>query len=168
MSDQIILATENQVDLIIELAHVIWPPTFSQILSESQIKYMLNQMYDYHHLTQRIRHRNHDFFLLFINDDPQGYFELEYYHPQPHTLKIHKLYLHPDCQGLGYGRKMIDFIIHQATQYQLDRLVLNVNKYNTKASAFYEKMGFIKSRAENIDIGHGFLMEDYVYEKNLY
>ena len=44
--------------------------------------------------------------------------------------------------------------------------ILNVNRYN-KATDFYIKLGFEISYEEDIDIGNGFLMEDYVMKKRL-
>ena len=45
-------------------------------------------------------------------------------------------------------------------------LTLNVNRFN-KAIDFYLKNGFKIIKEENIEIGNGFLMEDYVMEKIL-
>jgi hypothetical protein len=42
-----------------------------------------------------------------------------------------------------------------------------VNRYNDLAIGVYEKMGFVFARAEQIDIGQGFVMDDFVYEYRL-
>jgi hypothetical protein len=39
--------------------------------------------------------------------------------------------------------------------------ILNGNKYN-KAKFFYEKLGFIITKEEVIDIGNNYIMDDYV------
>jgi RimJ/RimL family protein N-acetyltransferase len=44
----------------------------------------------------------------------------------------------------------------------LNRIELNVNK-NNQSKYIYEKLGFKILRAEKIDIGNGFYMDDYVY-----
>jgi predicted lactoylglutathione lyase len=41
---------------------------------------------------------------------------------------------------------------------------LNVNKFN-KAVSFYKKIGFVVASEEDLDIGNGYLMEDYKMEK---
>jgi hypothetical protein len=41
---------------------------------------------------------------------------------------------------------------------------LNVNRFNT-ALLFYQKLGFIIVREENIELDQGYIMEDYVMEK---
>ena len=44
-----------------------------------------------------------------------------------------------------------------------DSIELNVNK-NNETTGIYEKLGFKRIRSEVIDIGKGFVMDDYVYE----
>jgi ribosomal protein S18 acetylase RimI-like enzyme len=46
------------------------------------------------------------------------------------------------------------------------RLELNVNRYN-KARQFYEKLGFTVIKEEDIDIGEGFFMNDYVMARSI-
>jgi hypothetical protein len=43
---------------------------------------------------------------------------------------------------------------------------LNVNRFN-KAVQFYQYLEFTIIKEENIDIGDGYLMEDYVMEQKL-
>ncbi|MCZ8227754.1 GNAT family N-acetyltransferase [Flavobacterium sp.] len=45
-------------------------------------------------------------------------------------------------------------------------LCLNVNRFN-KAITFYEKMGFSISSEVNIELEHGYMMEDYVMERSI-
>jgi hypothetical protein len=44
---------------------------------------------------------------------------------------------------------------------------LNVNKYNQRAIAVYQKKGFVQVAAEVVPIGGGYVMDDYVMEKLL-
>jgi len=45
-------------------------------------------------------------------------------------------------------------------------LTLNVNRYNS-AKKFYKKNGFTVVKSEDIELEHGYLMEDYVLVKSL-
>ena len=58
---------------------------------------------------------------------------------------------------------MIDKIVRIAKSNDQKGIFLNVNKYN-KARFFYEKLGFVVSKDEVIDIGNGYVMDDYVME----
>ena len=42
---------------------------------------------------------------------------------------------------------------------------LTVNKYNTDSIKAYEKMGFEKIDSVVMDIGNGYVMDDYVMKK---
>ena len=46
-------------------------------------------------------------------------------------------------------------------------LILNVNKRNASAIAFYERCGLAVREAVVVDIGEGFVMDDYVMAKPL-
>jgi ribosomal protein S18 acetylase RimI-like enzyme len=39
---------------------------------------------------------------------------------------------------------------------------LNVNRFNSKAIEFYQRMGMKKIFEGDFDIGHGYLMQDYI------
>ena len=56
---------------------------------------------------------------------------------------------------------MIDEVIKIAKNNQQKGVFLNVNKYN-KAQFFYQKLGFIITKEEVIDIGNNYIMDDYV------
>ncbi|MBN8821157.1 MULTISPECIES: GNAT family N-acetyltransferase [unclassified Spirosoma] len=161
-------ATEHDLPTIQDIAHRTWPNTFGEILSPDQISYMLDMMYSLEALKSQVNDKQH-VFLLAKEDTTQeflGYSSYELnYKGQPLT-KIHKIYLLPASQGKGVGRLLIDAVAEVAKANNNDRLGLNVNRYN-KAIQFYERVGFSIVGNEDIDIGDGFLMEDFVMEKPL-
>jgi ribosomal protein S18 acetylase RimI-like enzyme len=69
-------------------------------------------------------------------------------------------------QGKGTGKFMIEEIMKMISEKNASALRLNVNRYN-KAKSFYEKLGFEVIGSEDINIGGGFYMNDYVMEKRL-
>ncbi len=80
--------------------------------------------------------------------------------------RLHKLYVLPNQQGKGTGKLLIDFIIDEIKQAGATILELNVNRHN-KALHFYNKIGFTIAREQDIDIGNGYFMNDYVMELQL-
>ena len=50
--------------------------------------------------------------------------------------------VHPDMQGQGLGRKMLDQVIEQAQRHQAEQIFLEVRESNTTAIALYEHSGF--------------------------
>jgi ribosomal protein S18 acetylase RimI-like enzyme len=67
---------------------------------------------------------------------------------------------------LGIGKKLIEFVKKIANQSDMEGLLLNVNRFN-KAVDFYKAIGFRVLYEENIDIGNGYLMEDFVMKLDL-
>jgi GNAT superfamily N-acetyltransferase len=161
-------ATEHDLPIIRDIAYQTWPTTFGEILSPAQISYMLDMMYSLDALNAQIKDKNHVFLLAqeSHNQEYFGFISYEFdYKRQPKT-KIHKIYLLPASQGKGVGKLLINKVAELAIAQANVSLALNVNRYN-KAIQFYERMGFTIVGNETIDIGDGFLMEDFVMEKPL-
>ncbi len=154
--------TSFEVKIVHDLAHRIWPSTFSEILSSEQITYMLNWMYNTDTLSKQIE-EGHQFFVCEENGQPIGFMGIQKNHPDDHSTKIHKLYVLPEIQGKGIGKSLVNLAVEVAQSSNNDRLILNVNRFN-KAVSFYKHIGFTIVLEENIDIGNGFLMEDFVME----
>jgi GNAT superfamily N-acetyltransferase len=159
-------ATEHDLSIIREIAYQTWPSTFGEILSTAQIGYMLDMMYSMDALNTQVNEKNHVFLLAQESDSKiyLGFTSYEFDYKGQSKTKIHKIYLLPASQGKGVGRLLIDQVAELASAHGNDTLSLNVNKYN-KAVQFYERMGFSTVDTETIDIGNGFIMDDYVMEK---
>jgi diamine N-acetyltransferase len=160
---EIFQADKTHIPLIQEIAFSTWPVTFGSILSEEQIKYMLEMMYSPESLKNQMEVKQHQFIILQSETNPIGFASFEFLNDY---TKIHKLYLLPTEQGRGAGRKMLAHISSISTQKNIHKLSLNVNRFN-QAVQFYLRTGFEIVKEENIDIGNGFLMEDFVMEKLL-
>ena len=160
------VCNREQLSIIRDLAYTIWPSTYEDILSNAQLEYMLDSFYSIANLEKQMDN-GQVFELLFEDTTNIGFvaYELNCNFDnlsQPLT-KIHKIYLLPETQGKGFGKFMIDEIVKIAKSNNQKGVFLNVNKYN-KAKFFYEKLGFVISKEEVIDIGNGYVMDDYVME----
>ena len=163
---QIVEATTDHIYNIQVLSNVIWPATFSNILSQEQISYMMDMMYSTSSLEKQMNELNHHYLLAEEDGEYLGYLSYELNYKGTPITKIHKIYVLPSVQGKGVGRLFIDAVSKLALKNNNTLLSLNVNRYN-KAIDFYKPMGFDFFASENIDIGNGFLMEDYVMNKDL-
>lgn len=155
----------NQVELVNALAHDIWPHTFREILKSEQITYMLHWMYNEQELADQIN-SGVLYYVLKEYNHPKGFIALEANFPDAGFLRIHKLYLLPEMQGRGHGRLLMQKAFDVAFDLDLHSMHLNVNRFNP-AVEFYKHIGFIISKEEDISIGQGYLMEDYVMELKL-
>jgi ribosomal protein S18 acetylase RimI-like enzyme len=153
-------ATSEDIPVIQRIAYTTWPPTFGEILSKEQIDYMLTMMYSREALEMQMS-RGHTFILISDEHQPLGYASYELYSSNTSLTKIHKLYLLPSAQGRGIGKTLIDTIKNIARAKEQSGLTLNVNIHN-KAISFYQHYGFQIQGSEIIDIGNGFVMDDYI------
>lgn len=163
---QIIPATVSDIPTIQSIAHQTWPDTFGNILSSGQISYMLEWMYSEQSLTEQIEDKKHQFYLGKEGNNFLGYISIEVNYNNSRKTKIHKLYILPQSQGHGAGKILLQRVEKESKKQGDTVLSLNVNKFN-KAVGFYEKIGFCITGSEDIDIGNGFLMEDYIMEKEI-
>ncbi|WP_165042642.1 GNAT family N-acetyltransferase [Dysgonomonas sp. ZJ709] len=159
-------AKTEHIWIIQSLSSRVWPHTFREILSEQQIAYMMDMMYSDQALENQMKELNHHYLLVEEQGEYLGYvsYELDY-KGKPWT-KVHKIYVLPSTQGKGVGRLFIEAVGKIAKEYGNLELSLNVNRYN-KAVDFYKRMGFEIIGNEDIDIGNGFLMEDFILNKKL-
>ena len=179
MDYRIVAATPSDYPIIERIARATWPDTFAGILTSLQIEYMLERMYRPEAIAEQVG-EGHVFHLLLAPDRlsaseysgqpairyrPVGYVshQLDYL---PGTTKIHKIYLLPATQGVGYGRLLLNHVETIVRRTGQERLRLDVN-YQNRAVTFYEHLGFTKLDRFDTDIGNGFLMEDWRMEKRL-
>lgn len=162
LSCKMIIRALNRNELIVvqEIAHLTWPDTFKDILSKDQIEYMLNWMYDLKQLEFQFDN-GHLFFVAEHEGKPAGFIGIQPNHPEKGITKIHKIYILPSMQGMGIGKKLIEHVVDLSRQSNILNLQLNVNRFNN-AVHFYKSQGFEILYEENIDIGNGYLMEDFV------
>jgi N-acetylglutamate synthase and related acetyltransferases len=152
------VATIHDLANIEKLAREIWPGTYGQILSPDQIEYMLQLFYSQTSLEKQMLQEHHQFLLVEWEEQPVGFADYSLY--APGVYKLHKIYVHASMQGKGLGKALICYVINKVKGHTLR---LNVNRYN-KARYFYEKLGFVITSQEDIDIGNGYYMNDYVME----
>lgn len=172
---RIVPATAADYDIITEIAHETWPVAYRNIITPPQMTYMLDMMYSPQAIAEQVA-QGHVFHLLLQEEAsvsdyastntkrfrPVAYVshQLDY---EPGKTKIHKLYARPQVQGEGYGRAMVEHVAALARKSGQHTVRLDVN-YQNKALGFYEHLGFQKILRRNTEIGHGYLMEDWVME----
>jgi len=157
-------ATSNDIKTIQEIVFITWPITYKDILSRTQLDYMLNLFYSEESLIAEFNKRNQLFYLITEEETVLGFIGIEHHYQGESRTKIHKIYILPETQGKGIGRIVVEAVEKLALENNSTSILLNVNRFN-KALHFYQKIGFKIIDEVNIEIGNGYLMEDYVMEK---
>lgn len=148
------------VPIIKNLANIIWPFTYSEIISPQQVDYMMELIYSTSSLKKQIE-KGQQFIIGYDENKPVAFASYSAKENDPAVYKLHKIYILPNQQGKGIGKQLISFIKNDIEP--VTTLQLNVNRHN-KALHFYEKSGFKIIAGEDIDIGNGFYMNDFVME----
>lgn len=156
----------SDIKIIQEITNITWPITYGEILTKEQLDYMLGLFYSEEALAKQIENKEQLFYLISDSDSTIGFIGIEHNYNNEALTKIHKIYLLPETQGKGYGKIVFESIEKLALENNSTALLLNVNRFNT-ALNFYKKLGFEIKETVDIEIGNGYLMEDYVMGKNI-
>ena len=158
-------AGTEDIDTIGLLAYRIWPKTYGNLMSAEKLQYMLQLIYSPASLENQMLQQGHTFLLAELDAAPVGFASFSPTSEQG-IYKLHKIYVSTDIQGKGLGKTLLNAVIEEIKLLGATTLILNVKRDNT-ARTFYEKFGFTVIKEEDIDIGNGFFMNDYVMEKVL-
>jgi len=163
---QLLPATAEHLPALAELAGVIWRQHYPGIISSAQIDYMLEKMYALDTLREDIRSRGIQFVRLLVEGEFVGFAA---FGPasEPAVMKLHKCYLLPAVHGRGFGSLLLRHCERETRALGARRLILAVNKHNTKAVAAYQRNGFRVTESVITDFGSGFVMDDYLMAKDL-
>lgn len=127
---------------------------------------MLEMMYNHAALEEQMKIKGHKFFIALFSGQEVGFISVSYHHGEnANRSRIHKLYLLPSMQGKGLGAAMVKYAASLSKDNDDIALELNVNKYNP-ALHFYHRLGFAIEGEVVIDIGNGYVMDDYLMVKH--
>jgi ribosomal protein S18 acetylase RimI-like enzyme len=152
-------------EAIAALARRIWLAHYIAIISKEQIEYMLGGRFTPANLSRYVAADDRWFDVLRVDGEIVGY--CSHALLAVNEVKLEQLYLLPELHGLGLGKRMMVHIESHARELGRDTLVLQVNKQNTKAASVYLRAGFEVREEVCIDIGAGYVMDDFVMQKRL-
>ncbi len=156
------ILSETKIQTILDLSQKIWLDTYPSIISIEQINYMLEKMYSRDVILNELK--NEISWFLIKNENYIGFISFSFF--ESNNLKIFKFYILSEFQNKGVGKKVFRYIKELAEEKKLEKIFLNVNRFNKTAVQSYSKWGFkIK---ESVDIQYGkFILNDYIMEYNL-
>jgi diamine N-acetyltransferase len=158
-------ATEADIPLLQDLARAIWREYYPSIIPPEQIEFMLEWMYS----EKQIRKELGDGTVWEVLELPKGQaigflsLQLE----SDRRVKLNKLYLLPQFHGKGLANVALERVFEHVRSLGGNVVWMQVNKRNYRAVAAYRKAGFHIAREAVFDIGHGFVMDDYLMEKTV-
>ena len=162
---EIVPATCDDLGLIRDLATRIWNDHYPGIITQEQIDYMLAQDYAVERLQQDLE-AGICIDKLLLDGELTGF---SAYGPTSGSdeIKLHKLYVNQSVHGKGFGSKLLEHCESNVRARGYHKIILQVNKNNTKAIKAYERNDYYLQESVVVDIGGGFVMDDFIMAKIL-
>ena len=148
------------------IAEKAWPPTYSDIIPAAQIPYMIERMYSPKAIREAAA-AGTPYYLVQADGTDAGVCSIDLRPAADSSAELHKIYLLPDWWGRGVGAWLLAELCRRAKEAGATRVWLRVNKQNVRAQKAYRAAGFSNVRALCTDIGGGFVMDDFIFEREV-
>ncbi len=160
------VATEKQILEVEEAANHVWHNYYKDILSEEQIAYMLRKFQSKEAMKQQIEN-GYIYYMLISDGVLAGY--MCYVLESDHVF-LSRLYIKAEYRRQGLAKRSLAHLetIFLSPEYEfqhIKKIRLHVERKNSFAINVYEHLGFHKVKPVDIDIGGGFICEDYMMER---
>ena len=157
---EIIRVEQAEIPELSTVASKVVKEHYDPLIGATQNDYMIEKFQSETALSKQFED-GWRYFWVRQDHDAAGFFAI---YPRDGGMYISKFYLQKQFRGRHLARKMLEFIQEMAKQEGLSHVFLNVNRGNTDTIHIYQHLGFVKVREEDIDIGGGYYMNDYVME----
>ncbi|TJY36061.1 GNAT family N-acetyltransferase [Pontimicrobium aquaticum] len=157
MTDFVLAISKEHFNVIAKLASIVWHEHYTSIIGKAQVEYMIAKFQTSEAMQQQAK-EGYQYYIIKYENENVGYLSIK---KNNDDLFLSKIYLLKDYRGKKIGKTAFNFIEEKAKEHQCKTISLTVNKNNKDAIKAYEKIGFKNVEAFVIDIGNGFVMDDY-------
>lgn len=158
--------TAADIEPLTALARVVWQRTYTEIIGQAQIDFMLEQRYNPQRVRRELETPGVWWEQARVNDELVGFASCLLV-ADGREMKLDKLYVDPSRQRMGIGERLLREVRMHARRAACETLILAVNKHNAPAIAAYRKHGFTVRESVCVDIGEGFVMDDFIMAQSL-
>lgn len=156
------VSSPAQVADVARMAHEVWNEYYVALIGQAQVDYMVAKFQSAAAMQAQID-SGYEYFHIQQGGERIGYAAIRHDAADARVF-ISKLYLLAAHRKSGAGRRALAIIEGMARGRGATRLWLTVNKGNPSVRA-YERLGFSIVEALVMDIGGGYVMDDYKMEK---
>jgi diamine N-acetyltransferase len=151
-------ATVNDAALISRLATETFYETYSWYNTPENMKEYIQTHFNPEKTKYELSEKETYFFLVSVNDEVAGYAKMRNVeHPKElkgkRYLEIERIYVIKKLQEHKLGYALMQHCFEKGRNLKLDCIWLGVWEKNTRAIAFYEKIGFKKFGTHNFQLG---------------
>ncbi len=163
----IIRLQADKPEAITELARTaadIWREYYISIITMDQIDYMIGKFQSAPAVQDQIEHQGYHYYVMHHDGGTAGYLSVK---EEEGKLFLSKFYVCKEHRGKGYASQAMSFLEELCRERGLSHIWLTVNRHNESSIGVYRKKGFRVIREQVADIGNGFVMDDFVMEKEI-
>ncbi|MDD6489467.1 MAG: GNAT family N-acetyltransferase [Clostridia bacterium] len=162
------VATEKQIVEIEDAAKKVWHNYYKDIMSYEQIEYMLEK-YQSKEAIYKQMSEGYIYYMLMSDNQLAGYLCVLI---QSDCVYLSRLYIKAEYRRQGLARRTIEYIDKffsspGSNLSYIKKIRLNVRRKNSFAINVYEHLGFHKVKSVDLDIGGGFVCNDYIMERKI-
>lgn len=158
---------QGQIDTLCAIARKVWHLTYDHLLPEGQVEYMLEKFQSDKAVKEQMREQNYRYYLVYADREAAGFVGFSPRYEGREEMFLSKVYLLPEYRGQGAVKAAFSLVEEAAREEGLPAIRLTVNKGNTHAADVYRHYGFQVVDMVRSDIGHGYVMDDFIMEKKL-
>ena len=163
--------TNTDLDKVISISRKTFIEAFEKHNNPDDFKAYMEKAFSRKQLLNELADLQMHFYLVYLEDEPIGYFKLNENEAQrdvkdKDSIELERIYVKSTFQGNKIGHFMLDHIKRIATNKNKSYIWLGVWKKNNKAIRFYEKNGFIRFGEHPYYIGNDKQM-DWLMKLNL-
>ena len=154
----------NELEIVRELALIIWPKCYRNIIGPDRVDAMLAVLYSTDNLLREMHDDGHTFWVVSVGDIDVGYASG---YVDGGRLWLKKLYVRDDYRGLGLGKALIAAVLEQLhIPGQTQDMALYVNRDNSPAIDYYLRTGFQIEAEVPVQMGP-YVFTDFVMQRAL-
>ncbi|MFS0869127.1 GNAT family N-acetyltransferase [Paenibacillus xylanilyticus] len=158
------VSTSEEIAELSRLAAEIWQEYYVAIITLEQIDYMIQKYQSESAIKEQIDQQGYEYYFIQRDDSPVGYISVR---QEEGKLFLSKFYIGKEHRGQGFASQAFAFLEQLCIERGINLIWLTVNRHNESSIAVYEKKGFQTVREQVADIGHGYVMDDFIMEKEI-
>lgn len=145
--------------------------TFAEHNTEDDMRKYVSEKLSEEKLLRELQTKGSRFYMMHRSDEPAGYMKLNEAPAQTMagkagTLEIERIYVRTKFHGQQMGTSLLQHAIAVAKEASYNTIWLGVWERNTKAIAFYERNGFVKTGSHDFVLGDD-VQTDHLMELHL-
>jgi len=165
------LVQQPDLDNLLILSKKVFYDAFQHLNNPDDFDAYCSAAFTHEKLLSEIENPDSVFYFAVVGDERVGYIKLNFRQAQTEfqdndACEIERIYISGSHQGMGIGKKLLDFAITKAVENNLQYIWLGVWEHNYNAIRFYEREGFKQFSSHEFALGHD-IQTDILMKKEL-